>query len=66
MSKKQTYVIQWKMNNKYKLANKTDLSVILMTYDELEIFLENRVNIVELDDYMNNISGDDKIYDLFA
>ena len=66
MSKKQTYVIQWKMNNKYKLANKTDLSVILMTYDELEIFLENRFNIVELDDYMNNISGDDKIYDLFA
>jgi len=54
------------MNNKYKLANKTDLSVILMTYDELEIFLENRFNIVELDDYMNNISGDDKIYDLFA
>lgn len=66
MSKKQTYVVQWKMNNKYKLVNKIDLSVTLMTYDELKIFLESRFNIVELDDYMNNISADDKIYDLFA
>jgi len=63
MSKKQHYTVLWKTSQwQYKIINKTDLSVIFLTLDELIEFKNDKYNFVELDQYMNNIYSNDPIY----
>ena len=56
-SKRQSYVVVWKnsQNNKYKIVNRKDLTILLLSLDELIKFNKSKFNDIKLERFMDNI-----------